>query len=59
MLAILDGDSGATIMTLPLGRSSDGVVFDAAHKRILTSNGVDANLVIFRQDAIITGWSRR
>jgi hypothetical protein len=50
VLAIVDGDSGATITTLPLGRGNDGVVFDAAHKRIFTTNGVDANLVIFRQD---------
>ena len=50
VLAIVNGDSGATITTLPLGRGNDGVVFDAAHKRIFTTNGVDANLVIFRQD---------
>ncbi len=50
VLAIVNGDSGATIMTLPLGRGNDGVVFDAARKRIFTTNGVDANLVIFRQD---------
>ena len=50
VLAILNGDTGATIITLPLGRGNDGVVFDAAHKRIFTTNGVDANLVIFRQD---------
>ena len=50
VLAIVDGDSGSTIMTLPLGRGNDGVVFDAKHKRIFTTNGVDANLVIFRQD---------
>ena len=50
VLAIVDGDSGTTIMTLPLGRGNDGVVFDAAKKRIFTTNGVDANLVIFKQD---------
>lgn len=50
VLAIIDGDSGATITTLPLGRGNDGVVFDSVHKRIFTTNGVDANLVIFRQD---------
>ncbi|MEO6716305.1 MAG: hypothetical protein ABIM50_03535 [Novosphingobium sp.] len=50
VLAIVDGDSGATIMTLPLGRGNDGVVFDATRKRIFTTNGVDSNLVIFKQD---------
>lgn len=49
VLAIVDADSGATIMTLPLGRGNDGVVFDPSHKRIFTTNGVDANLVIFKQ----------
>ena len=33
-----------------MGRGNDGVVFDAVRKRIFTTNGVDANLVIFRQD---------
>lgn len=50
VLAIVDGDNGATILTLPLGRGNDGVVFDAPRKRIFTTNGVDANLVIFHQD---------
>ncbi|MEY2943649.1 MAG: hypothetical protein RLY97_1663 [Pseudomonadota bacterium] len=50
VLAIVDSNSGATITTLPLGRGNDGVVFDAARKRIFTTNGVDSNLVIFRQD---------
>lgn len=49
VLAIVNGDTGATITTLPLGRGNDGVVFDPARKRIFTTNGVDANLVIFRQ----------
>ena len=50
VLAIVNGDTGATIATLPLGRGNDGVVFDGARRRIFTTNGVDANLVIFRQD---------
>lgn len=50
VLAVVNGDSGTTITTLPIGRGNDGVVFDAAHNRIFTTNGVDANLVIFRQD---------
>lgn len=50
MLAIVNGDTGATIATLPIGRGNDAVVFDAARRRIFTTNGVDSNLVIFRQD---------
>lgn len=49
VLAVINPDTGATVTTLPLGRGNDGVVFDASHKRIFTTNGVDANLVIFRQ----------
>lgn len=50
VLAIIDGDSGATVMTLPLGRGNDGVAFDAKRKRIFTTNGIDGNIVVFRQD---------
>lgn len=50
VLAIVDGDSGATISTLPLGHGNDGVAFDATRKRIFTTNGVGSNIVIFRQD---------
>lgn len=49
VLAVLDGDSGATITTLPLGRGNDGVIYDPARKRIFATNGVDSNLVIYRQ----------
>lgn len=50
VLAVLNADTGATVTTLPIGRGNDGVVFDAQRKRIFTTNGVDANLVIFHQD---------
>lgn len=51
MLAVLNADTGATVTTLPIGRGNDGVVFDAQRKRIFTTNGVDANLVIFHRDS--------
>lgn len=50
VLAVVDVDNGSTITTLPLGHGNDGVVFDAARKRIFTTNGIESNMVIFRQD---------
>ena len=35
--------------TLEIGRGNDGVIYDAATRKIYTSNGVDANLVIYDQ----------
>ena len=50
VLAVLDGTSGKVVTTLPIGHGVDGVVFDAATHEIYTSNGVDANLVIYKQE---------
>ena len=49
VLAIMDADSGQVIATPDIGRGTDGVIYDAATRRIYTSNGVDANLVIYEQ----------
>ncbi len=49
VLAVLDAQSGAVLTTVEIGRGNDGVVYDAASHRIFTSNGVDANLVIYDQ----------
>jgi DNA-binding beta-propeller fold protein YncE len=49
VLAVMDAASGNVVTTLDIGRGNDGVVFDAATKKIITSNGVDANLVIYNQ----------
>ncbi|MDE2435209.1 MAG: hypothetical protein KGM49_03010 [Sphingomonadales bacterium] len=50
VLAVVNTDTGAVVQTLDLGRGNDGVVFDPIRRRIITTNGVDANIVIFRQD---------
>lgn len=47
VLLVMDGDSGKVVTALEIGRGNDGVVYDAG--RIYTSNGVDANLVIYDQ----------
>ena len=49
VLAVLDADSGKVVATPVIGRGNDGVVFDAGTHRIYTTNGVDANLVIYEQ----------
>jgi len=49
VLAVMDAESGKVITTLEIGRGNDGVIYDAAARRIYTSNGVDANLVIYDQ----------
>jgi DNA-binding beta-propeller fold protein YncE len=49
VLAVMDAETGAVVTTLEIGRGNDGVVYDAATKKIYTSNGVDANLVVYDQ----------
>ena len=49
VLAVMDAQSGRVISTHEIGRGNDGVVYDAAAHKVYTSNGVDANLVIYDQ----------
>jgi DNA-binding beta-propeller fold protein YncE len=49
VVAVLDSGSGRVVTTLEIGRGTDGVIYDGATHRIYTSNGVDANLVIYDQ----------
>lgn len=49
VLAIVDSASGRVIATPAIGRGNDGVVYDPAARRVFTSNGVDANIVVFDQ----------
>ena len=46
---VQDADSGKVIATQEIGRGNDGVIYDAETRKIYTSNGVDANLVIYDQ----------
>ncbi len=50
VLAIMNTENGQIIQTLTLGRGNDGVVYDARHQNIITTNGVDGNIVVFHQD---------
>jgi len=49
VLAVLDAQSGKVITTQEIGRGNDGVIYDPSTHKIYTSNGVDANLVIYDQ----------
>src|SRR6202162_3437762 len=49
VLAVLDAASGKVITALEIGRGNDGVIYDADTRKIYTSNGIDANLVIYDQ----------
>ena len=49
VLAVLDAASGKVVTTAEIGRGNDGVIYDASTRKIYTSNGVDANLVIYQQ----------
>jgi DNA-binding beta-propeller fold protein YncE len=49
VLAVLDSGSGRLITTLEIGRGNDGVIYDSTTRRIYTSNGVEANVVIYEQ----------
>ena len=49
VLAVMDARSGKVLSTHEIGRGNDGIVYDAGARRIYTSNGVDANLVIYDQ----------
>ena len=49
MLVVLDGDTGKTVAKQPIGRGCDEVQFDAKSKQIFTANGVDGNVVVYKQ----------
>lgn len=49
VLAVVNADSGAVTASYPIGRGVDDVIFDAATKSVFTANGLDANIVIFKQ----------
>lgn len=49
-LIVLDSESGRRIAELPIGGGVDGVAFDAALQRVLSSNG-EGTLSVFHEDA--------
>lgn len=49
VLIALDADTGAIVATVPIGRGIDGLAIDERRHRIVTSNGIDANLSVIGQ----------
>ena len=41
--------TGKVVTTLAIGRGCDGVIYDAGNHEVITSNGVDANIVVYHQ----------
>jgi DNA-binding beta-propeller fold protein YncE len=51
LLAVMNAESGAVVLTLPIGDNCDGVAFDSKNKIIYTSNGEGTITVVKEQDA--------
>lgn len=49
VLAVVDAANGNVTATYPIGRGVDDVVFDPESKQVFTANGLDSNMVIFKQ----------
>ena len=49
VLAVMDARTGRVVAVQPIGRGNDGVAYVAAARQVITSNGVDANLVLYDQ----------
>lgn len=45
----LDPKTGKVVASLPIGKGVDGMIFDHDNHLIVTSNGMDANLVVIKQ----------
>jgi YVTN family beta-propeller protein len=50
VLTVVNSDSGAVIVTLPIGLGTDGAAFDPKRKLIFSSNGKDGTLSIIREE---------
>jgi hypothetical protein len=49
-LVVLNVDSGAVVVTLPIGAGVDGAGYDSALKRVYTANGV-GSMTVIQQDS--------
>jgi hypothetical protein len=50
-MVVLDADSGKVLARLPIGRGSDGCVFDPDRGMAFSSNGGDGTLTVVREEA--------
>jgi DNA-binding beta-propeller fold protein YncE len=49
-MVVLDADSGKILATLPIGRGSDGCVFDQVRGLAYSSNGGDGTLTVVKEE---------
>jgi len=49
VILVADASDGRIVATLPIGRGSDAVVFDAVRRRVFSSNGQDGTISIYQQ----------
>ena len=49
VLAVINADDGKVLSTVPTGRGSDVMVYDAEQHKIYTANGADANMTVIDQ----------
>jgi YVTN family beta-propeller protein len=48
-IVVVNADTGAVVASLPIGKGSDAVMFDAKRKLVLSSNGADGTLSVIQQ----------
>jgi YVTN family beta-propeller protein len=48
LLAVINAETGAVVITMPIGDGCDGVAFDSKKKLIFTSNG-EGNISVFKE----------
>jgi DNA-binding beta-propeller fold protein YncE len=51
VLAVVDATSGKTVYSFPIGLGVDAVAFNPTEKLIMTSNGVQGTMSVFKQDS--------
>jgi DNA-binding beta-propeller fold protein YncE len=49
VLAVMNARTGKVVATPEIGRGNDGVVWDAASRRVFAANGLDGNIVVYEQ----------
>ncbi len=50
VLVVMNADTGAVVFTAPIGAGNDGVAYDPVRKRVILTNGIAANMVVFQQN---------
>jgi len=51
MMAVLDGNSGKVIKTLPIGKGTDAAAFDKGLKQAYSSNGQSGDITVIKENS--------